>query len=148
MNQGYSEIDVQTSYLDKVRQKLLLHTCYIIMAATVITFGQNIFDHKHVLWPYISGFLVSLILIILLKKGMHYRNAAIVFSLAGLVILSGALFFVQNNLHYTTPLYIVLHVLFTFFALGRFWGFILSLIHLVVFLSYLKFYSTFVETNL
>jgi two-component sensor histidine kinase len=95
--------------------------------------------------PYLMAFIMALGSLIWLRMVRRYEIISRLISLGGFAILSYTLLGLNNVIQYTTPLWVVINVLFTYFTIGRSWGTTILGLHLVVFSIF--FYQKF-QSNL
>lgn len=82
--------------------------------------------------------VIGFIFLIVTKK---YKPIAIFLSVGGFLLISATFLLLDNTLHYTTPLYMILNILFTFFTLKKVWGISLISAHFLLMIPFffLKF---------
>ena len=120
---------------EQTRFRLVLRTCFmlgfLILLVTVLSFIKS----KYNPWPDIIAVIICLSSAIILIKTQKYKlvGSFAVFSSFVIIVLN---LFLVSSIHYTTPLWMFVHVLFTFIVLNKTYG----LIALVLNFSCLFFY--------
>lgn len=82
---------------------------------------------------------IGLVSLIILYKTKKYRIVCIFITVASYVLVSTAFFTITKALHYTTPMWGTVNVLFAFLMLGRVWGMIILVGHFTVLVLYYAF---------
>jgi len=104
---------------------------------------SNISSLTYNQFPNIVGILISSISLIAIKKTGKFELISILTVLSVLVLISLVYLRIKNTAHYTTPLWMILNILITFFVLGKKWGaFILSAHFIVLFFYYWFFFKS------
>lgn len=88
---------------------------------------------------------VGIISLIILYKTRKYEAASILYAVGSLLLVTIAFFTLNEALHYTTPMWGTINVLFTFFILGRYWGLGVLFVHFITLVFY---YTLRLESNL
>ncbi|MES2554902.1 MAG: sensor histidine kinase [Bacteroidota bacterium] len=84
---------------------------------------------------------VATLSLIVLVKTKNYRLVGYFCSFSGFVIITTA-FFTLNALHYTTPGWMLVNIIFTYFVLDKLWGAIMLALHFVGFFIYLFYFHS------
>jgi two-component sensor histidine kinase len=82
---------------------------------------------------------VAVVSLIVLKKTKNYRLVGYFGSFSVFIIITVA-FFTLKALHYTTPGWIIVNIIFTYFVLDKLWGAIMLMAHFSVFFIYLFYF--------
>lgn len=122
---------IEQSYYDSIRVNLLLNLGWsvLILLTTVITI--NFFNERYSIVPGISAMLSCLVGIVYLKKTRNYRTVGAYAAIFGVIIIGATFFLLRDTLHYTTPMWVVLHICVVFFIMGYRWGTWVLAIHFV-----------------
>jgi two-component sensor histidine kinase len=106
----------------------------ISSANKYFTKGQNVI-------PTVCAAIVGLIAFIAVRMTRKYRLVGIMISVLNAIIISVTFLFL-NSLNYTTPVWMILNVVFTFFILNRIWGIVILSFQSSVFIYYIIFIHT------
>ncbi|MDH4473646.1 MAG: sensor histidine kinase [Fluviicola sp.] len=82
---------------------------------------------------------VAVVSFIVLVKTKNYRLVGYFGSLSVFIIIS-TVFFTLKALHYTTPGWMIVNIIFTYFVLDKLWGAIMLIAHFIVFFIYLFYF--------
>ncbi len=82
---------------------------------------------------------VAVVSLIVLKKTKNYRLVGYFGSFSVFIIITVA-FFTLKALHYTTPGWMIVNIIFTYFVLDKLWGAIMLIAHFSVFFIYLFYF--------
>lgn len=82
---------------------------------------------------------VAVVSLIVLKKTKNYRLVGYFGSFSVFIIITVA-FFTLKALHYTTPGWMIVNIIFTYFVLDKLWGAIMLIAHFSVFFVYLFYF--------
>ncbi len=82
---------------------------------------------------------VAVVSLIVLKKTKNYRLVGYFGSFSVFIIITVA-FFTLKALHYTTPGWMIVNIIFTYFVLDKLWGAIMLIAHFIVFFIYLFYF--------
>jgi len=108
---------------EQTRFTLVLRTCIVlgvlILLVTILTFIQS----KYNPLPDIIAVVICLSSAIVLVKTQKYKLVGTFAALSSFIIIVLNLFLV-HSIHYTTPLWMFVHVLFTFIVLNKVYGLI------------------------
>lgn len=118
-------------YYEQTRFKLVLNLCWFLIILLSLITLQNLSNASYVKLPNLVGIAAGIVGLIILKKSNSHKVVAIFLSLSAFTILTATFFGVRNTLHYTTPLYMIMNILFTFFTLKRKWGFAMLSAHFI-----------------
>jgi len=87
--------------------------------------------------PNIVAMAITFGILCVLKFKHEYSFVSKIASISSLILISNTYFFVTNVIHYITPLWMLLNILFTFFTLGKKWGVSVTIIHFTVLCFYI-----------
>ena len=65
---------------------------------------------------------ISICIIAFLKITHKYKVFSKIASISSVVLISNTFFFLTDDIHYNTSLWMLMNILFTFFTLGKIWG--------------------------
>ena len=82
---------------------------------------------------------VAVVSLVVLLKTKNYRLVGYFASFSGFIIITTA-FFTLNALHYTTPGWMIVNIIFTYFVLDKLWGAIMLMLHFLGFFIYLFYF--------
>ena len=82
---------------------------------------------------------VAVVGLIVLAKTKNYRLVGYLASFSGFIIITTA-FFTLNALHYTTPGWMIVNIIFTYYVLDKLWGAMMLIAHFIVFFIYLFYF--------
>ena len=128
---------------ERTRYKLVQRACILLSVILVLITLQNLTNEHYSYFPNLIGSFIGISCLIVLHYTKSYRQVAMFLSIAGFFLITGTFFFLSNTLHYTTPLYMFMNILFTFFTLRHIWGFALLFAHFSMMVVY--FYSRFID---
>lgn len=86
--------------------------------------------------PNFIAMIICVILLIFLKTTHKYVLVSKIASISSCLLVSNTFFFVTDVIHYNTPMWMLLNILFTFFTLGKVWGIVISVIHFIALATY------------
>lgn len=115
---------------------MVLHLCVFFIIMLAITAIINYLSPPFNPVPDIFALVISVTSLILLKKTKNYRLVAI-FAGVGIFLIIVLAFFLMTALHYTTPGWMFVNILFIYFVLGGRWGLAMLILHFAVFFLYL-----------
>lgn len=134
-----------SDYYDQARFKLVWNMLLLFTGFIFILTAINYTNDNYKPEPYLAAFFLSLISIIVLKYLRRYEVMSYVISIGGFLITSYTFLAHENVIQYTPPMWVVIDVIFTFFTLGRKWGWGILILHFVVLCIF--FYTKF-QSNL
>ena len=123
-------------YFEKMRYKLVLHLCYFFIVLMSILSIVNGFNGHFSAWPNVMAVVMCGIGVIMLKRTGNYFLVGAFCSIISLVIISTA-FFTLQAIHFLTPIWMIVNILFTFFALGKRWGVGILTAHFIALFAYI-----------
>mgnify|MGYP000228474170 CR=1 FL=1 len=134
-----------TDHYDLTRFNLVWNLCLVLVVLLSFVSIANISNNNYSSTANLIEVSIGLIALFVLWKKRRFEFVCIFASVGSFILISITYFTITDTLHYTTPMWGVLEVLFTFFMLGRIWGLIILIGHIVV----LMFYYTFrLEANI
>lgn len=138
----FSESD---DYYDQSKIRMIWNIAFAVLALLSLVSISNIGNHNYSHTPNLSGIAICAIALAVLKITKRYKVISIITVSSVFVIISLTFLLLKNTAHYTTPLWMVLNILITFFVLGKRWGAFFISMHFIVFFFYFWFYF---ESNL
>lgn len=121
---------------DEVRYRLVLRMCLLFSALIGLVGILNLSNPRYNGVPDIIVVVICLGCYVLLRKTRNYILVGRIAGLSSLAVINITLFSV-DALHYTTPLWMVIHVLFTFIVLQKICGIISLIINFLSLSTYL-----------
>lgn len=112
---------------------LCIATILLISLLTIVNLGNQ----NYWIYPNLAAIIVSLIGYFVLKITKNYFLICLISSIGFLVIISLTFFNVNGVIHLTTPLWMIMNILFTFFTLEKKWGLTILVCHFLVLFAYL-----------
>lgn len=128
-----------TDYYDKSRFNMMWDFCISIMLLLLVVTISNNSNSNYSAIPNLIAIAISGSAMFLLLLTKRYEIVSIVASLCILTLISITFFALKNVIHYTTPLWMILNILFTFFMLGKRWGIFILTVHFLVTFCYFYF---------
>lgn len=89
--------------------------------------------------PNIIAIGIAMIALFTLKKTGKFKALCYFISISCLLLVSITFFALKNVVHFTTPMWAIMNILFTFFTLGRIWGYGVLIAHFSVIIFYFAF---------
>lgn len=114
---------------------------FLLIAVTVS-------NHSNDNYSSIPNFIalgISAAVIFFLYKTKKYKAISIVGTLSVFILISLTFVFQRNVIHYTTPMWMILNILLSFFMLGKKWGSIVLICHYIVLFAY---FHLFLKSNI
>ena len=124
---------------DISRFNLIWNLSIILVVLLTILSIINITNDKYTSTTNIAGVGIGLAALYILNKTREHRFVSIFVSLGTFALVCSAFFLIDNVIHYTTPMWSMMCVLFTFLMLGRYWGYGFLLGHFIVLSIYYHF---------
>ena len=87
--------------------------------------------------PNIIAMGITLGILLVLKFNQKYILVCKIAAISSCVLISNTYFFVTDVLHFITPMWMLLNVLFTFFTLGKKWGIVIAVAHFIALCFYI-----------
>lgn len=130
---------------DIMRFNFLWNLCFTIAILLGIVSVVNATNENYTSLFNIIEAVMALICVFILRKTRNYRLIAILGTLFSYALIALAYFTITKALHYTTPMWGILNVMFAFFMLGTRWGMLMLILQTVT----LTFYFVFrIESNI
>ncbi|MCH2230961.1 MAG: hypothetical protein MK105_11515 [Crocinitomicaceae bacterium] len=124
---------------DISRFNLIWNLSIILVVLLTILSIINITNDKYTSTTNIAGVGIGLAALYILNKTREHRFVSIFVSLGTFALVCSAFFLIDNVIHYTTSMWSMMCVLFTFLMLGRYWGYGFLLGHFIVLSIYYHF---------
>lgn len=134
-----------TDHYDKVRFKLTWNLSFVISTLLIVLTLINLSNKQYSSITNILGAIVGITGLFILYKTRKYKIISIIISIAGYILVCASFFLIRNTVHYTTPMWGILIVLFTYVTLGKTWGTSILFAH---FLTLILYYFFRAEGNL
>ena len=128
-----------TDVYDISRFNLIWNLSIILVILLTILAIINITNDKYTSTTNIAGVGIGLVALYILNKTREHRFVSIFVSLGTFALVCSAFFMIDNVIHYTTPMWSMMYVLFTFLMLGRYWGYAFLFGHFVILSCYYHF---------
>jgi len=132
-------------YYDQSKIRMIWNVAITI--ATLLTFVSisNISNNNYSHLPNIGGIIICLISLFILKWKKKFKIISLFTVTSVFIIISLTFLLLKNTPHYTTPLWMILNILITYFVLGKRWGTLFLTMHFIVVFFY---YWFFFKSNL
>ena len=130
--------DYQDHY-DISRFNLVWHLCLLLIGLLSIVSIVNIQNDNYSSLTNMIEVGIGVVALLILWKTKKFKLVAIFTSLASLFLISVAFFTILKTLHYTTPMWGTVNILFAFFILGSLWGMLILIGHFTVLICYYIF---------
>lgn len=124
-------------HYEATRIKLVRNLAIALIFLLSIVTAMNTTNEAYSFVPNMIGVFMAIIALIYIKYTKNYRHVGIFVSVSGFLIISSAFFTINNVVHYTTPMWMILNILFTFFTLNWRWGLVLLVLHFIVVAVYM-----------
>ncbi len=121
---------------DEVRYRLVLRMCLMFSGLIGLVSILNLSNPKYNGVPDVVVVVICIICYFLLRKTRNYILVGRIAAFSSLAVINVTLFTV-DALHYTTPLWMVIHVLFTFIVLQKICGIISLVINFLSLSTYM-----------
>ncbi|MDX2361071.1 MAG: histidine kinase dimerization/phosphoacceptor domain -containing protein [Crocinitomicaceae bacterium] len=128
-----------TDHYDISRFNLVWNLCWALIVLLSIVSIVNIQNENYTSLTNVIEVSIGVIALIILKTTKRFELVCIFTSLASFALVSTAFFTIHDALHYTTPMWGTINILFAFFMLGRFWGLGILIGHFTVLIFYYIF---------
>lgn len=129
------------NYYDQARFNLIWYISMVFCGFILILTAVNFSNESYEPIPYLTAFLMSIGSVITLRLTKKYEVMSMVIAMGGFGITTYTLLALDNVIQYTTPIWILINVLFTYFTLGRRWGLAILALQFVVLAIF--FYTKF-----
>ncbi len=124
------------NYYEESRFRLMWNISFVFIFLMSVVSIFNYSNEQYSSTPNLIAIGFAIIALIVLKKTKEYKVISIIVSLLNLILISSVFFTLRNVIHYTTPLWGIMNILFTFFMLGHIWGFAVLIIQFIVIFFY------------
>lgn len=136
----YKDVDSLTKY--KVLWRM---GCFLLVTLSIIISINLILYQDYPILPHIIGGTIVLLAMITMKLTKRYEVISMIASLGFTAVLTSILFLERDFIHFESPMWITMNLLFNFYILGRIWGIFTLFISVTAILLYFGF---FLEENL
>lgn len=128
-------------FYERTRYRLVKNACLALTIVLILITIQNLTNSDYSVLPNIIGSLMGSLGYIFLLITKKYKPIAMLLSIGGFILISATFLMLENVVHYTTPLYMIINILFTFFTLKKVWGISIITAHFLVMIPFffLKF---------
>ena len=123
-------------YYDQSKIRMIWNVALAVIILLSIVSISNINNVGHNHFPHLSGISICIIALTVIKLTKKYKVISIFTVSSVFVTLSLTFILLKNTPHYTTPLWMTLNILITFFILGKRWGALFLVMHFAVFFIY------------
>lgn len=123
-------------YYDQSKIRMIWNVALAVIILLSIVSISNINNVGHNHFPHLSGISICIIALTVIKLTKKYKVISIFTVSSVFVTLSLTFILLKNTPHYTTPLWMTLNILITFFILGKRWGALFLGMHFSVFFIY------------
>jgi two-component sensor histidine kinase len=139
MNYFKPPITECTDHYDVIRFNLTWNLCLALCILLSLLAIANFHNDNYTSLTNIIEVGVGVISLIILKKTRKYKIVCIFATVSSFLLVSIAFFTIVRTLHYTTPMWGTVVVLFAFLMLGRVWGLAILIGHFTVLIFYYVF---------
>lgn len=112
-------------FYDIARYKLIWRICIVMLIFLPILAISQAYLEKMSAWPSIIGTFICIGLLLTLKITQSYIIPTIVFTVTGTLLSQYTYLLYPEAYHLNDTLWMIVIILFTFFTLGKIWGFII-----------------------
>ena len=128
-----------SDYYDKSRYNMMWNFCISIMLLLLVVTISNNSNSNYSAIPNLIAIAISGIAMYLMLLTKKYELVSKLASISIFILISITFFALKNVIHYTTPLWMILNIQFTFFMLGKKWGIFILTAHFIVVFFYFYF---------
>jgi two-component sensor histidine kinase len=132
-------------HYDITRFNLVWNLTITVSALLLVVSVVNLQNENYTTATNLIEVLVGIAALIVLRATKKFKPVCLFITLSSFILVSISYFTITNALHYTTPMWGTVNVLFAFFMLGRLWGLLLLAGHILVLVAYYYFR---LQTNL
>jgi len=129
----------QYEFHEQTRYKLVWNLCVSFIFLLTIIGLINFSNKNYNPIPDFFALGVAVLCLFILRRTKKYKIVGYFISISIFIIIAVA-FFEMKALHFTTPGWMIVNVLFTYFILDKLWGFFLLLAHFLVLFFYIFYY--------
>ena len=129
----------QLEFYEKAKYDLTWRICLLFFCLLPILYSSLFYFEESVAIPTFIGWLVTILMLVILKRTRTYRIAAFLFSILGIILCNVTLLAFPEAYHFVDSLWMIAIILYTYFTLGKFWGnlaLIINMIGIVVFILF------------
>lgn len=128
-----------TDFYDQARYKLVWNVSMVFASMILILSVLSLSYDNYEPTSYIIALVFSIGAIVTLGITRRYEIISKIIAIGGLGIVSYTFLGLSNVINYTTPMWLVINVLFTYFTCGRRWGGTILGLNIVVITIYFYF---------
>ena len=125
------------NHYDRSRFKLLWNLSIVFSVLMLGVSAMNFSNPNYSSIPNLVVIGVAAVGLITLYKTREYKIISCIAILVNFASVSITFFALKNVIHYTTPLWMIINILFAFFMLGKNWGISILIAHFSVACAYL-----------
>ncbi|MCO4814632.1 MAG: hypothetical protein KC454_07955 [Flavobacteriales bacterium] len=129
-----------TDYYEVSKFNLIWNFSMSIFLLLILVTISNYSNDNYSSIPNLIAVLICALVMFFLYKTKKFKAVAIGAVISILILISLTFFFQRNVIHYTTPMWMLLNILLSFFILGRNWGTLVFIVHYVVLFFYFSFH--------
>lgn len=130
--------NAETIY-EQTRYKLVLRMCLLFSILISMVALLNLAKPRYTIVPDLFAVSLCLSAYFIIRKTKKYRTVGLIAAIGSLIIILTVLFAV-DAIHYTTPMWMVVHVMFTFIVLQKICGLVSLLINFTALFIYVYFF--------
>src|SRR3989338_5692577 len=136
----------RSEFHEQTRYKLVFNLCVLFTVLLSVITVVNISIPHYNATPDFFALGVAVVGLIILMKTKNYKLVGYFVSVSCFFIIT-LVFFMLKTLHYTTPGWMIVNIIFTYFVLDKLWGAIMLILHFAGFFVYItkmcnQFYRT------
>ena len=106
-------------YYDQARYSLVWYISLVFTGFILVLTAVNFSSENYQPYSYLMGFLMSFGSLIILRILRKYELVSYIISIGGFGITTYTFLGLSDVIQYTTPMWVVINILFTYFTLGR-----------------------------
>lgn len=128
-----------TDYYDQSRFNMIwnISIVFILFMSTITLINLSSTSYNKI--PNLIAILGGIGILTTLRFTKRYEIISRVISIGFFVLITITFFTLRNVLHYTTPMWMMMNILFTYFTLGNRWGTGILLMHFIGMVFYFTF---------
>src|SRR3990167_4323390 len=126
----------RSEFHEQTRYKLVFNLCVLFTVLLSVITVVNISIPHYNATPDFFALGVAVVGLIILMKTKNYKLVGYFVSVSCFFIIT-LVFFMLKTLHYTTPGWMIVNIIFTYFVLDKLWGAIMLILHFAGFFVYL-----------
>ena len=128
-----------TDHYDITRFNLVWNLSIVLIILLSLVSVANINNDNYSSLTNIIEVGIGIIALIILKVTKKFKLVCLFTSVSSFALITIAFFTITQTLHYTTPMWGTVNILFAFFMLGRVWGLGILIGHFAVLIFYYIF---------